>query len=163
MSVRNLGELGKSLQLIVTRLLSNDTLIKLLYYTDKDPLNGVALTKEEKWEKIYQNQIKIVPYQVAQDHSCSTIFVYVVSGSKIPGNKEFRNIQIVIDCIIPLDQWIIKDSNLRPYAILGEIQNSLDEKTINGLGELQSGNFELLDLTPEVSLFRFPFVLTDYD
>ena len=37
MSARNLDELGVNLQKIVTRLQSNQNLLKLLYYTDKDP------------------------------------------------------------------------------------------------------------------------------
>ena len=38
MSVRNCGEIGVNLQKIVARLMANDNLVKLLYYTDKDPL-----------------------------------------------------------------------------------------------------------------------------
>jgi hypothetical protein len=39
MGVRNCRELGENLQKIVHRLMSNDRLVNLLYYTDKDPLN----------------------------------------------------------------------------------------------------------------------------
>ena len=39
MSTRNLSDLGLNLQKIVTRLQSNQTLLKLLYYTGKDPYN----------------------------------------------------------------------------------------------------------------------------
>jgi hypothetical protein len=43
MSIRNYGELGIILQKIMNRLLANQELLKLLYYTDKDPLNGEAI------------------------------------------------------------------------------------------------------------------------
>ena len=39
MAVRKLQEMGENLQLIVKRLLANQTLLKLLYYTNKDPLS----------------------------------------------------------------------------------------------------------------------------
>jgi len=39
MAVRHCRELGENLQKIVTRLMANDRLVNLLYYTDKDPLN----------------------------------------------------------------------------------------------------------------------------
>jgi hypothetical protein len=39
MGVRNCEEIGINLQKIVTRLMANDDLVNLLYYTDKDPLN----------------------------------------------------------------------------------------------------------------------------
>lgn len=121
MSVRNCGELGLDLQKIVSRLLANDNLVKLLYYENKDPLNESNLTKEEKENLIYQKLIKIVPRHKEDDNNKSVLMVYINKGTKIPGNKEFINLQIVIDVFVPLDAWIIKDINLRPFAILGEI------------------------------------------
>ena len=55
MGVRNCQEIGENLQKIVKRLLANDNLIKLLYYTDKDPLSQPLLTEEEK-QKHYADQ-----------------------------------------------------------------------------------------------------------
>jgi hypothetical protein len=46
MSIRNCGELGLSLQKIVSRLMENDKLINLLYYEDSDPLSQTPLTKQ---------------------------------------------------------------------------------------------------------------------
>jgi hypothetical protein len=37
--VRDLAEMGENLQKIFKRLQANQNLLKLLYYTDKDPLN----------------------------------------------------------------------------------------------------------------------------
>jgi hypothetical protein len=47
MSVRNCEELGQNLQKITSRLLSNQNLLKLLYYTDKDPYSQPDLTQEQ--------------------------------------------------------------------------------------------------------------------
>jgi hypothetical protein len=54
MGVRNCQEIGENLQKIVKRLLANDNLVKLLYYTDKDPLSQPLLTEEDKKEKIFE-------------------------------------------------------------------------------------------------------------
>jgi hypothetical protein len=59
-----------------------------------------------------------------------------------------------VSSFVPLSSWIIKDTNLRPFAILGEIQSSLDNKTINGLGRLSGGDFELEMLTEETSSYK---------
>jgi hypothetical protein len=53
MGVRNCGELGINLQKIISRLLANNDLIKLLYYNDIDPLSRAELTQQEKQTKIY--------------------------------------------------------------------------------------------------------------
>ena len=46
MNVRNCTDIGVNAQYIVKRLLANQNLLKLLYYTDKDPLSHDDLTQE---------------------------------------------------------------------------------------------------------------------
>ena len=163
MSVRNCGELGVNLQKIVTRLLNNDDLIKLLYYVDKDPLSQPVLTKEEKQKLIYEKLLRITPRVSEDENNQSYVVVYVANGTKVSGNSEFVNIQITIDVVVPLDTWIIKDSNLRPFAILGLVQESLEGKTINGLGKLTGGDFDLTRLTDKTSIYSQTFSITQYD
>lgn len=163
MSVRNCGELGINLQKIISRLLANDNLVKLLYYEDKDPLNHENLTQEQKQKEIFEELIKITPRVERTEINKSIIVCYIGSGRNIPGNTEFTNIQFILDVFVPLDQWKIKDSNLRPFAILGEIQNSLSNKTINGLGKIRSEGFSLTDITDKFSIYSQTFTITEYD
>ena len=51
MSVRNCAELGVNLQYVVKRLFANQDFLKLLYYTDKDPLANEDLTNEQIQEE----------------------------------------------------------------------------------------------------------------
>ena len=48
MGVRNCREIGENLQKIVTRLMANDKLVNLIYYSDKDPLSQPYLSDEQK-------------------------------------------------------------------------------------------------------------------
>jgi hypothetical protein len=153
MGVRNCAEIGENLQKIMKRLMANDNLVNLLYYTDKDPLSHPSLTEEEKREKIYEKLIKIIPRVGPKETASSIIAIRVVGGSKLGSNTEFRNIKISIEVFVPLTQWIIKNSNLRPFAILGEIEKSLQGKTINGLGKIEGGDFDLNFLTEEISAY----------
>ena len=163
MGVRNCQELGINLQKIVSRLLANDELVKLLYYENDDPLTGTALTQEAKQKEIFEKLIKTVPRVGTKDTAKSVIVVYVQKASKISGNKEFKNVRILVDVIVPLTQWYIKDSNLRPFAILGKIQESLDDKTINGLGKISGGDFELNFVTDDVICYQQVYEITEYD
>ena len=63
---------------------------------------------------------------------------------------------------MPLTNWIIKDTNLRPFAIMSELQESLDGKVINGLGRLSGGDFDLKLLTEELSCYEQVYTLTEY-
>jgi hypothetical protein len=150
MAVRNCAELGKNLQKIVSRLLANDDLVKLLYYTDDNPLENLSLNQEEKQKEIFEKLIKTVPHVGTKDTANSVIVVYVQRANRISGNKEFKNVRILVDVIVPLTQWYIRGDNLRPFSILGEIQKSLDDKTVNGLGKISGGDFELNFVTDDV-------------
>lgn len=163
MSIRNCGELGLNLQKIINRLMANNNLVNLLYYEDIDPLNGPSLSNEVKQNEVYEKLIKTVPRVGTKDTAKSVIVVYVQKAGKVPGNKEFRNVRILVDVIVPLTQWYINDSNLRPFAILGQIQSSLDEKTINGLGKITGGDFELNFVTDDVICYQQIFEITEYD
>ena len=163
MSVRNCGELGLNLQKIVSRLLANDNLVKLLYYENKDPLGRESLTPEAKNTEIFEKLIRIIPRVIEDETNKSIVVVYIDGGKKNLDNSEFKTVEFVIDILVPLDQWIIKDSNLRPFAILGEIQNSLEGKTINGLGRIQGGDFGLAKLTDKHSIYTQTFSIVEYD
>ena len=163
MGVRNCQELGANLQKIVNRLMANDELVKLLYYENDDPINGTAPTKETKQKEIFEKLIKTVPHVGTKDTAKSIVVVYVQKAHKIPGNKEFKNVRILVDVIVPLTQWYIRSDNLRPFAILGRIQESLDDKTINGLGKIQGGDFDLNFVTDDVICYQQTFEITEYD
>ena len=163
MGVRNLGELGPSLQKIIKRLMKNKELVKLLYYTDKDPLSKEELTEQEIKTLIYEKLIKIVPKVEAKETAQSVVAMSVRGGSTDKNNDEFTNIKISFEIFVPMTQWIIKDENLRPFAILGEIQKSLNGKTVNGLGKIRGGDFELNFLTEEISCYIQDFYITTYE
>lgn len=163
MSVRNCEEIGQNLQKIMTRLFKNQNLLKLLYYTDKDPYSQPDLTQEQIKKEIYEKLIKIVPRVGPKETAHSIIVIKVNNGRSNTDNSEFEDISINIESFVPLTQWIIKDENLRPFAIMGEIQKSLNGKTINGLGKMVGGDFSLNFLTEEISAYEQGFNLTVYD
>jgi hypothetical protein len=121
MGVRNCGEIGENLQKIVTRLMANDRLVNLLYYTDQDPYSQPHLTNEQKQNLVFEKLIKIVPRIGPKEDAKSLIALRVVSGNKLGSNSEYHNLCICVEVFTPLTQWMIKDSNLRPFAIMGEI------------------------------------------
>lgn len=163
MGVRNCRDLGENAQKIMKRLLANQTLLKLLYYTDKDPLSQPDLTDEQIQNEVFEKLVKITPRVGPKETSHSIVTMRITRGRENSENSEFKDVSINIEVFVPLTQWIIKDVQLRPFAILGEIQESLNGKTINGLGKLQGGDFDLNFLTEEISAYEQYFYLTSYD
>ena len=163
MSVRNCAELGENLQKIVRALMANDELVNLLYYTDKDPLAQTNLNTQQKNDEIFGKLIKIIPKVTSEETVKSIISLTIESGTQDSENKEFKNISLKIESFCPFTQWVIKSDNLRPFLILGNIQKSLNGLTINGLGKLKGGDFELSFLTDEISSYTQVFEITTYD
>ena len=163
MNVRNCTDIGVNAQYIVKRLLANQNLLKLLYYTDKDPLSHEDLTQEQIQNEIFEKLIKIVPRVGPKETAHSIIAIRIARARGLASNNEFKNVNISVEVFVPMTQWIIKDTNLRPFAIMGEVQKSLNGKKIEGLGKLTGGDFSLNFLTEEISAYEQTFVLTSYD
>ena len=163
MEVRNCTDIGINAQYIIKRLLANQNLLKLLYYTDKDPLSHEDLTEEQIKHEVYEKLIKVVPRVGPKETANSIVALRISRARGLASNSEFKNVIIVLETFVPMTQWIIKDSNLRPFAIMGEIQNSLNGKKIEGLGKMTGGDFDLNFLTEEISAYEQTFTLNSYD
>lgn len=163
MNVRNCADIGINAQYIMKRLLANQDLLKLLYYTDKDPLSHEDLTDEQIQKEIFEKLVKIVPRIGPKETAKSIIALRIANGRGLATNNEFKSVIISIEIFVPMTQWVIKDTNLRPFAIMGEIQKSLNNKKIEGLGKLTGGDFDLNFLTEEISAYEQTFSLTSYD
>ena len=162
-TVRNCADLGLNAQLIIKRLFANQNLLKLLYYTDKDPLSHEDLTEEQIQNEVFEKLIKIVPRVGPKETAHSIVAIRIARGRGLVTNKEFKNVNISVEIFVPMTQWIIKNTNLRPFAIMGEIQESLNGKKIEGLGKMVGGDFDLNFLTEEISAYEQTFVITSYD
>ena len=161
--VRDLAEMGENLQKIFKRLQTNQNLLKLLYYTDKDPLNKPDLTEEQIKKEVFEKLIKIVPRVGPKETATSLISLKVMRGRPVSSNNEFENTAISIEIFTPMTQWLIKDESLRPFKIMGEIKNSLKDKTINGMGKMMYTGYDLNFLTDEISAYEMIFNIQVYD
>ena len=160
---RNLKAVGSNLQKIVSRLQSNQNLLKLLYYTDKDPLSKEDLNEAQIRNEVFNKLIKIIPRVGPKENAKSLIALRVTQGSLNKENNQIQDLVIGIEIFVPLTQWIIKDENLRPFCIMGEIEKSLNGKTVDGFGKIEGGDFSLNFLTEEISCYSMEYYITTYD
>lgn len=163
--VRYLQEMGPNLIKMMKRLLANKELLRLLVYTDKDPLNPEK--PEIKASDAYLNGdngvIRIIPIIGTKENSQSIITLRVLKGVPSMNNTDFLDIYFAIEIFVPTEQWVIKGDNLRPYSIMGEIQKTLEGKNINGLGTIRGSGFSANFFTEEISAFIMNFKITQYN
>ena len=137
----------KDLDLIISGMLKNERLKRLLFHTTKDALNRKNLTEDESLSLINKN-IKIVP-KLTVDGSVLNYIIISFDNFTPSENSEFRDNIIEFDIICHFDQWQLQDFALRPYKIAGEIDSMFNGKHLTGIGTLNFLGANQIILTDE--------------
>jgi len=155
MAIRDSKELGSNLIKIAKRLLENQRLCKLLKNTDLDPF--IHDDFADTLPLLHQNVLVVPKVNEDENNTESKIAVVYTTGKVDSGNIEFKNLRISVFIYIPLTEWIINDENLRPFLIMSEIEQSLKNKRINGIGVMKYNGFDLNLLTNTMSCYKMEF------
>ena len=126
----------KDFALITNKMIQNQRLLKLLYYTQPDAQKGKDLTAQQIHSMIHK-QIRIVP-KIDIDQNCPTM-VIISFDNFTPNakNPKFRDCTINFDVLCHPDHWNLGNFQLRPYKIIGEIDAMFNNTKMTGIGELQ--------------------------
>lgn len=131
--------MAKDTSLIINKILSNKKVLRLLYYTSPDCLEWPSskdLTSSQIKEMFASKQISNIP-KVKIDKDKKT-YLRITFDSFTPNatNTFYRDHIVEIKIICHFDDWDLKDFELRPYRIAGEIDSMLDKQHLTGIGEL---------------------------
>ena len=138
----------KDMNIIVDRIMKNDRLKKMLYYTTRDCLDKPKLTDDETIE-MFGKQIKIVPKLYVDGSVLNYMIISFDNFSPNATNPEFRDNIIEFDIICHFDQWHMKDFELRPYKIAAELDSMFSGQKLTGIGKLEFLGANQMILTDE--------------
>lgn len=140
----------KDLFSIVTKIIGNEKLKKLLFYQTKDALDKRNLTNEESLSLLHKN-IRVIP-KIEKDEFEETYMIITFDNFLTnETNPEFRDNTITFDIICHLDNWIMENYSLRPYLIMGELDGMLNNKKLNGIGVTEFLSANQLILSPTLA------------
>ena len=160
MAIRNSQELGSNLFLVAKRLLENNRLCRLLVNSNMNPLD---IPINNSFSLLNKN-IKVVPkIDESEFNQESKLALVFPRGSLNDDNEEFKVVEMHILVYTTLDTWIINDENLRPFMIMSEIEKSLKNKRINGIGIMKYKGFDLSTLTDKLSCYQMVFYIDVFD
>ena len=126
----------KDMELIAEKILSNERVKRMLYYTTQDALKKPNLTPEQSLE-LFGKNIKRVPKLYVDGSVLNYILIRFDDFIPNTTNPEFRDNLIEFDIICHVDQWELIDFQLRPYRIAAEIDSMLDKKRLTGIGKIE--------------------------
>lgn len=125
----------KDMNLIVNKMLKNERLKRLLYYTTPDALDKPNIGEDASIE-LFGKNIKIVPKLYVDDKALN--YIFIMFDDFVPSeNPQFRNNLISFVILCHYDQWALKDFSLRPYKIAAEIDSMLNNQKLTGIGTLE--------------------------
>lgn len=151
-------EYGKILIRLAKFLEKNQNLLKLLVITDVDPLSPDVPNIENPHQTVYNKNIKVVPLLLNEDLTTSSKVVILLDESRLNlSNPDNEDLDILIYIYCPFVEWLIAGDTLRPFAIMSEIRKSIQDKRINGIGELTFQGFSLSTLTEETGCYVLRF------
>ena len=157
MAVRNYKQLSSFLKEISSRLLADQTLCKLLFYNDINPLSHPDLTADQR-KKMLGQEVRFIPKVGPQETTKSKIAMVLPSGEKNPENKEIIQLPIHLFVYTPFTDWIIEGDELRIFFIMSCVEELLDGKDIKGIGKLQSTGFDMVLTTDELCAYQMGFI-----
>lgn len=146
----------KDLELIVDRIMKNERLKKLIYYSVPDALNQPNVPQDEAM-KMLGSQIKLVPKIYVDKPEFCYVVISCTGFVENFRNPEFRDNTIIFTILCHFDQWNLNNFKLRPYAIAAELDSMFNNKKLTGIGELQFLRANMLNENDEFGGFEIAY------
>lgn len=141
------GTVEKDFEDIVSRILENEEILKLLYFNTPDCLQeGKTEITGEIINEIAAENLRIVPSFKIPKNKGSFIIITFDSFTPNQENPEFMDNIILFDVLCPEDLWMMDDYMMRPFRIMHELQRTFNEKTLNGIGKVYGLGSSLLNI-----------------
>ena len=128
--------MGRNVFGVLNKILQNQDLLKLLKYTDSDPLSHDDLSQNEIDEMI-GNNILFTPVIPDEEQKAQSFLTILFENYEINDNVDYKNATLRFDIICPSNSWVINDSDLRPFKIMQIIDGMMNGSRLEGIGNLQ--------------------------
>jgi len=159
---QNFLNTAKDLEIIIGKILSNQELLKLLYYNDEDALEKDDIVDSEILKRIVKENIRRKPYLEVPTEENS--YMIITFDSFTPSqNPEFRDNLVIFDVLCPLESWDNLGNYLtRPLLILHHLSSMFHDQKLAGIGKAQFQAADILNMGP-YSGYQIVFSVTNSD
>lgn len=156
------SQAGKDLQLILEKLIENENIAKLLYYGEKDALSKPNLTPTVKLSMI-NDYIRAVPVLPKDYEAKNYIIVQFDSFSASSTDPMvYRDFILTFDIFCNAQNWILDNYQLRPYAIMNEIDRMFNISKLNSSGPINFVGANSIIINENLLGFSIAYKVYDY-
>lgn len=160
MALTNFSNLGNLMMKITAELLNNQNLCKYLYYNSSAPLLEPDI--ENTKETLFGTHINIkpvIPKQEMQGSYVNVITDMILTDEK---NPDFFVVSLRFDILCPINAWEIDDTQLRPFAIMEEIDKYMRHSQKSAIGSLESKSAALIAPTADLAGYSIFYTGTEF-
>lgn len=131
--------LAKDTAILMDKILSNQNVLKLMYYNRPDVMINPAVptvTSDQIKEMLENGQISNVPLVTVDKEKKNYIRLTFDSFTPNATNSFYKDHIVEIKIICHYDNWSLMDYEIRPYRLAGEIDAMFNGAKFTGIGEL---------------------------
>lgn len=156
------SNVGKDLQLIMERLITNDNIAKLLYYGEKDALSKPDLDAKTKLSMVndFIRVVPILPKDVENKN-----YIIIQFDNFAPSGADpvmYRDFFLTFDVFCNSTNWILDNYLLRPYAIMQEIDKLFNLSKLNSSGPINFMGANSININENLLGFSVAYRVYDY-
>lgn len=156
-----LQSLGKTIDKMGLKMIGNQTLCKLLYYSGEHPLSQPNI---EAPELLIHKNILSIPKITTEPEETGAIVSIIFDEINIdPINSEFQITAIKFLVLMSPNQWAIKETTLRPYLIMEQLVVLFNGARLEGIGTLKLVNIKMTTPTETYSGYVMTYVVSDFN
>lgn len=161
-NILSFGQAGKDLQVIMEKLITNDNVMKLLYYGQKDALKQPNLDATTKLSMV-NDYIRVVPV-LPKDVEAKNYIIIQLDNFSPSGSDAmvYRDFLVSFDIFCNAETWILDDYLLRPYAIMNEIDRMFNVSKLNSSGPINFVGANSILINENLLGFTIAYRVYDY-
>lgn len=161
-SAMNFSQIGKDLQLIMEKIVTNDQLAKLLYYGEKDAVKKENLSADIKLSMV-NDYVRVVPVLPKDLEAKNYIIVQFDNFSPNPVDAMiYKEFLLTFDVFCNAQNWILDDYQLRPYAIMNELDKMFNLSKLNSSGPINFVGANHMIINENLLGFSLVYRVHDY-
>lgn len=151
-------ELNNNITNIMNQMFTSQNLCKYLLYDTDNPLAGtdIADTSTLLFNKIFP--IPKIPDVVSTEGS---MVVVILEDFRLSNNILVKDSVICFDVITHIDKWRMIGHGLRPYQIMGEIDELFNNQRVMGFGKIQFYKSNYIYVNEKFSGYRMRYKSSD--
>ena len=162
MSQRRFAVMGDNIFKIAKRLSRDQSICRLLHYTDRNPLSKEH--PDIKGTELLHKNILVVPKPPDSLITKENFIVVLFDNFVIDGyNKDFKISTVRFNIICPFDEWLIEEESLRPYLLMQQIDSLFNEQKLSGIGNLKFERAEELIISPQLGGYNMEYSVNEFN